>query len=87
MGARRNFSRGGKPLELTIWLIFRRANGANEKFREFFDVLDVRVVDASAKGASHNFKVFCTETTYGVIIFKFQGGDNCSRFPPPSGRL
>ena len=29
-----------------------------------------------------NFRVFCTERAYDVIIFKFQGGGNCPRLPP-----
>ena len=41
MGARRNFSREGKT-ERTgkKWTIFQRAEGENENFRDFFDVLD-----------------------------------------------
>ena len=41
MGARRNFSRGGQNRE--DWQkrpIFRRAVGANEKFRDIFVALD-----------------------------------------------
>ena len=36
--------------------------------------LNLRVLDASAEGASENFRVFSTGTAYDVIIFKFQGG-------------
>ena len=33
------------------------------------------------KGANENFSVFCTETAYDVIIFKFQG------VPPPCAHV
>ena len=54
-----------------------RVGGANENFRDFFRrfTLDLRVFDASAEGTSENFTEFCTETTYDVILFKFQGGE------------
>ena len=35
---------------------------------------NLRIEDASAGGANENFRVFCTETAYDVIIFKFQVG-------------
>ena len=41
MGARRNFSRGGQNrTDWQKWPIFERAEGANENFCDFFDVLD-----------------------------------------------
>ena len=75
------FQRGAKPRGLTkitkartkIFAIFRRLR------------LNLRVFDASAEGASKNFRIFCMEAAYDIIIFKFQGG-NYARFPP-SGRM
>ena len=73
MGARRNFSRGGaKPRGLTKWHIFRRERKFSRFSRRFR--LNLGVVDASAEGASENFRVFSTGTAYDVIIFKIQGG-------------
>ena len=43
---------------------------------------NVRVFYASVESASENFRVFCTETVYDVIIFKFQGGERSQANPP-----
>ena len=88
MGARRNFSRGGK----TAWIgkmayfsaLRRRKRKCLRFFRRFRQTL--RVLDASAEGSSENFRVVCTERAYDVIVFKFQGLGNCPRLSPPSGR-
>ena len=47
-------------------------------FRRFRLILGV--FNASAEGASEKCRVFYRETTYDVIIFKFQGG----AFAPPA---
>ena len=53
-------------------------------FRRFR--LNLRVFDASAGGASENFRVFSTGTAYDVIVFKFQGGGQLPQVAPlPSG--
>ena len=45
------------------------------------------VYDASAEGASENFRVFGTETAYDVIVFKFQGVGQLPQVAPRSERL
>ena len=85
MGARRNFSRGGN----TAWTdkkdLFFGAPRCKRKLLRFFRRfrLNLRVFDASAEGASENFKVFNTRTAYDVIIFEIPVGGNCPRLPPP----
>ena len=61
----RFFARWGQ--KVTILVIFRRVK------------LNFGAIIASAEGASEKIKVICWETTYDVIIFKFQGG----AFAPP----
>ena len=72
MGAHRNCSSGGQN------------EGTNENFRDFFRrfKLNLRLRDASAKGASENFRVYYTETSYDLIIFKL-GGGQLSKVAPP----
>ena len=83
------FPEGGKTARIDENDLFFGAPKAQTKIFAFFRRfrLNLRVFDASAEGASENFRVFSTGTAYDVIIFKFQGGGNCPRLPPPSGRL
>ena len=73
MGARRILSRGGQNrMDWQKWYIFRRAKAQTKIFAIFWRFrCNLRVFDARAVGASENFRVFCTKTTYDVIIFKF----------------
>ena len=67
-------------------IIFVAPNALTKSFVIFFFWrfrLNLNVFDASAEGASENFRVVSTETAYDVIIFKFQGGGNCPRLPHP----
>ena len=41
----------------------------------------LRVDYASDEGSSENFRVFCTDITYDVILQFHGGGGNCPRFP------
>ena len=50
-----------------------------DKNNQFFSIFK------RAKGTNENFRVFCTETAYDVILFKSERG-NCPKLPS-SGRL
>ena len=78
--------RGANTRGLTKMVYFSARQWRERKFSRCFRRFrqNLRVVDASTEGASENFRVFWTETAYNVIIFKFQGGGNCPRLPPPS---
>ena len=63
-----------------------RTDGQTEKFNTIslrFTGDNLRVIDASADGASENFRVLSTGTAYDVIIFKFQGGGQLPQVAPP----
>ena len=79
------FPVGAKPRGLTKRTYFsarpRRERNFSRFFRRFR--LNLRVFDASAGGASENFRVFSTGTAYDVIIFKFQEGGTTAPGCPP----
>ena len=87
MGVGRNSSRGGK----TAWAdkndtFSARRAGRKRKYSRNFRCFRLKLrIFVSAGGASEKFRVFCTETAYDVIIFKFEGGGNCPRMPHPPG--
>ena len=82
------FQRGTKPRGLRKMTYFSARRRPERKCSRFFQRfrLNLRVFDASAEGASENFRVSTTGTAYDVIIFKFQGGATAPGCPP-SGRL
>ena len=82
------FQRGVNPSGLTKITYFSTRRRRERKFSRFFRSfrLNLRVIDASAEGASENFRVFSTRTAYDVIIFKFQGGGGqLPQVAPPPG--
>ena len=73
------FQRGGTPWTDEI-IYFSARPRRKRKFSRFFRRfrLNLTVFDASAYGATDNFRVVSTGTAYDVIIFKFQGGATMS---------
>ena len=82
------FPKGAKP-RTDKNDMFSARQRRERKFSRFFRRfrLNFRVFDASAEGASENFRVFFTGTAYDVIIFKFHGGGQLPQVAPTSGRL
>ena len=89
MGARKNFfPQEAKPRELAKMVYFSARQRREQNFSRFLRCfrLNLRACDASAEGTSENFRVFCTDTAYDVIIFKFQeGGGQLLQVAPPPG--
>ena len=84
------FQRGAKPRGLTKITYFFGAPKARTKifaiffFRRFR--LNLKVFDASAEGASENFRAFFTGN-HMTSSFSNSKGGNCPKLPHPSGRL
>ena len=78
------FQRGAKSRELAKTTYSAARSRHERKFSRFFlrFGLNLGLSDVSAEVASETFRVFCTDTAYDVIIFKFQRRPTALGCPP-----